>query len=92
MTLCEKLEELGYECQNLWFKYFKYYYDIDVEVCIKLDSIGEEIETYGVCEDGSGLFLYKQKEIDNMQIAFNRVQKDIKEVEKWLKMKAKLTK
>lgn len=90
MTLCEKLEELGYNCHNLYFRFYKYYYDLYVEVGIFLDSVGEEIETYGIVPDDTGL--YQQEEIDRIQVAFNRLKKDLKEIEKWQKMKVELTK
>ena len=90
MTLCEKLEELGYNCHNLYFRYYKHYYDLYVDVAISLDSVGEEIETYGIVPDAQGL--YQQQDIDNMQVAFNRLKRDIKEIEKWQKQTIKLTK
>lgn len=76
--LWKKLDELGYDCNNLGFRFYKLYEDIDVLVCICLDSVGEEIETYGIVSEDN---LYDQEKIDHMQIAFNRLQRDIKELE-----------
>lgn len=76
--LWKKLEELGYECDNPFFRFCKYYYDINILVGIHLDSTGEEIHDYGIVPEDC---LYRQNSIDNMQIAFNRLQRDIKELE-----------
>lgn len=82
MTLDEKLEQLGYkyERKKLYWQYVKYYYDIEVGVCIQF-APGFGITDYGVYSDG--LFLYKQKHIDNMQIAFNRLQEDLKKLQEF---------
>lgn len=86
MTLEEKLEELGYELTNPAFKhtdyfskYSKYYDDINISVAIVLE-LEIEIADYGIDTDSD---LYKQADIDNMQIAFNRLQKDLKKLKEY---------
>lgn len=92
MTLCEKLEELGYVCHNPRSRYYKYYYDLNFDVCIELCRGESEIYDWGIVDDYDESKFIKQEEIDNYQIAFNRVKADVKELKKWLKTKTKLTK
>lgn len=91
MTLCEKLEELGYEIGSDEVRkiFYKNFYDLELAVCIQLTSNLTSITNYGVEFYSSFI---DQDDINAMQIAFNRVLKDVKELTKWLKMKAKLTK
>lgn len=91
MTLCEKLEELGYEIGSDEVRkiFYKNFYDLRLVVCIQLTSNLTSITNYGVEFYSSFI---DQDDINAMQIAFNRVLKDVKELTKWLKMKAKLTK
>lgn len=92
MTLGEKLEELGYKCNNPYLKYYKYHYDINIYVLIELSREASDIYDYGIAQDYDMLKIVKQEEIDNLQIAFNRLKKDIKEIEKWQKQIAKYSK
>lgn len=98
MTFIEKLEEFGYKKYPfLPDRYFKTYLDLNgISVIIIL--IDEEIEDAGIGSYGvlnnydTFASRLNQADINDMQIAYNRVQKDVKELDKWLKMKLKLTK
>ena len=89
MTLCQKLEELGYKYNNRILRCSKHYYDIEISVCICLKTTEQEINYYGVIPQYE---LNQQEDIDKMQVAFNRLKKDIKEIEKWQKQIANLSK
>lgn len=100
MTLCQKLEELGYKKYPFLSSryYYKKYLDLDeIAVVIYLTDIvieDADIQDYGVLNNNCIIVptWFNQSEINYMQIAFNRVQKDVKEIKKWQKQVAKYSK
>ena len=78
MKLWEKLEELGYECchLNTWVK--SYHADKKITTFIFLKRrqqiVGAQIYIPGI---------ESQKDIDDVQIAFNRLQEDLKKLQEF---------
>ena len=70
----QKLQELGYE----YIKhndYFKKQYSRFIYISIELDKDKLKVNDYGV--DYKTNYLKKQSQIDNLQLAFNVMQKDL---------------
>lgn len=77
--LKQKLLDLGYTPYTVNELYFakefnKYYLDIDINK--NLIDIEES------CIDVSSAYIYNQQDIDNLQQAYNQLQKDLKELRK----------
>lgn len=82
MTLEEKMKEMGYEESGIFEERFeKELKDLDLwlSISIKEDEINYYVGAYD--------FFSRQRQIDNLQIAFNNLKRDLKEIEKWLKEK-----
>lgn len=78
--ICKKLEDLGYCLFNLEFKVFiKERGDVVIRIIYNVDFIF--IDAYVVKK--IGVCFRNQQEIDDIQIAFNILKSDLKELKEW---------
>lgn len=82
----EKLIELGYEQYGDTRLYSKNFLETDKEIVIVLNYERNEINIYKVFCPSS---FYKQEQMNNLQQAFNEMQKDLEMLKKYEKINAK---
>lgn len=84
MTKREYLKSIGYECfrdDDIYVKYQKFGTDNNQYYCALFIKFGKE-DKFSILWN-SNLEFERQKDIDNLQIAFNNVKRDFKEMQKY---------
>ena len=73
----EKLIELGYVESIFEYRYIKYYQQTDNYILVQLYSDRKKVKSSSLY---CGMALYKQKDIETLQQAFDEMQKDLEEL------------
>lgn len=84
MTKREYLKSIGYQCfrdDDIYVKYQKFFTDNNRYFCALYIKL-EPQNTFSILWN-TNLEFESQKDIDNLQIAFNNVKRDFKEMQKY---------
>ena len=78
----EKLIELGYVEGIFQNRYIKYYQQTDNYILVQLYSDRKKVKSSSLY---CGMAIYKQKDIETLQQAFNEMQKDLEVLKEYEK-------